>query len=506
MTATATAASLKADTTRPVDRRTRGQNIGLFAGPALAAVLLVAAPESLSGDPLAVAATAVLMAVWWMTEAIPLPATSLLPLVLFPTLGIAEIGDAAAPYAGSVIFLILGGVLLGLATQRWNLHKRIALLTVLAVGTRPDRIVLGMMIASAFISMWVSNTATAVIMVPIAVSILTQIREGNPGTPTTKLTAAMLLGVAYSVTIGSMATLIGQPTMPMMRGYLEEAHGIELGFGRWMLVGVPFGIIMLLITWALLTKVIFRSEVDVIPGGRDLIVAEFRALGSVSTEERKVIAIFGGAIFCWLIVPFLADVPAIADLLPWIVNIDDTAVAIAAAVLVLTLPASRQNRGPILPWASTKEVPWGVLLLIGSGMALSAQFTASGLSTWIGDSVSHLGGASPVILILAAVVVLLALTEMTSNVATAAAFLPVMGAVAIGAGMNPLLMTVAVTMAVSSAYMLPVATPSNSVAFASGEFPIRSMVKAGVWLNLVSLSLVFAMLYTLVPLVLGVGL
>lgn len=486
--------------------RTPGQILGLLIGPVLAVLVFTAAPASLSGDARAVAATALLMAIWWMTEALPLPATSLLPIVVFPTLGIAEVGEAAAPYAGSVIFLILGGVLLGLATQRWNLHKRIALLTVLAVGTKPDRIVLGMMLASAFISMWVSNTATAVIMVPIAVSILTQIREGNPGTSTAKLTAAMLLGVAYSVTIGSMATLIGQPTMPMMRGYLEEAHQIDLGFGEWMLVGVPFGIIMLFITWALLTKVIFRSEVDVIPGGRDLILTQFRELGRISTEERKIIAIFGGAIFCWLIVPFLADVPAIAATFPWIVNIDDTSVAIAAAVLVLALPASKQNRGPILPWAATKEVPWGVLLLIGSGMALSAQFTASGLSEWIGNSVSLLGSASPFVLILAAVVVLLALTELTSNVATAAGFLPVMGAVAVGAGMNPLLMTVAVTMAVSSAYMLPIATPSNAVAFASGEFPIRSMVKAGVWLNLISLGLVFAMLYTLVPLVLGVGL
>ncbi|MGO1438993.1 MAG: SLC13 family permease [Brevibacterium yomogidense] len=486
--------------------RTRSQNIGLITGPALAGIVLIAAPASLSGDGRAVAATALLMAVWWMTEALPLPATSLLPLVVFPTVGVAEIGDTAAPYAGSVIFLILGGVLLGLATQRWNLHKRIALLTVLAVGTKPDRIILGMMLASAFISMWVSNTATAVIMVPIAVSILTQIREGNPGTSTVKLTAAMLLGVAYSVTIGSMATLIGQPTMPMMRGYLEEAHGVELGFAEWMLIGVPFGIIMLFVAWVILTKVVFRSEVDVIPGGRDVILTQFRELGRVSTEERKIIGVFGGAIFCWLVVPFLADAAVIAEALPWIVNIDDTSVAIAAALLVLTLPASRQNRGPLLPWSSTKEVPWGVLLLIGSGMALSTQFTASGLSEWIGGSVSQLGGASPVILLVVAVVVLLALTELTSNVATAAAFLPVMGAVAVGAGMDPLLMTVAVTMAVSSAYMLPVATPSNSVAFASGEFSIRSMVKAGVWLNIISVCLVFGMLYTLVPLVLGVGL
>ena len=207
------------------------------------------------------------------------------------------------------------------------------------------------MLASAFISMWVSNTATAVIMVPIAVSILTQIREGNPGTSTVKLTAAMPLGVAYSVTIGSMATLIGQPTMPMMRGYLEEAHGVELGFAEWMLIGVPFGIIMLFVAWVILTKVVFRSEVDVIPGGRDVILTQFRELGRVSTEERKIIGVFGGAIFCWLVVPFLADAAVIAEALPWIVNIDDTSVAIAAALLVLDpsrLQAEPRSAPPVV--------------------------------------------------------------------------------------------------------------------------------------------------------------
>lgn len=485
----------------PLSRR-----VGLFLGPMVAMAVYFLLPDHLAFEARGTAAIGLLMAIWWMTEAVPLPATSLLPLVLFPTLGVAEIADVAAPYASSVTFLILGGLLLGLATQRWNLHRRIALLTVLAVGTRPDRVVLGLMLSSAFISMWVSNTATAVIMVPIAISMVALFRTTFPDRSTKKFTVSMLLGIAYSVTIGSMATLIGQPTMPFMRGYLEDTHGIEIGFGQWMLVGVPFAALMIPVVWVLLTKVLFRPEVDEIPGGRQLIRDDLRTLGPVSFEEKRVIAVFGAAIFCWLVVPFLADVPAIQNLMPWLQNLDDSAVAVAAAILMLVLPASRSNPGPLLRWSDTKEVPWGILILIGSGMALSAQITSSGLSEWIGDNIAQLSDAPPWLLILVSVVVLLALTEMTSNLATAAAFLPVLGAVAVGAGMNPLLMTVAVTMAVSSAYMLPIATPSNAVAFASGELSIKSMVKVGAWLNIISISLVFVMLYTLVPSVLGVGL
>lgn len=482
------------------------RRVGLLLGPLIALATYFLLPDDLAFEARGTAAIGLLMAVWWMTEAVPLPATSLLPLVLFPTFGVADIGDVASPYASSVTFLILGGLLLGLATQRWNLHRRIALLTVLAVGTKPDRVVLGLMLSSAFISMWVSNTATTVIMVPIAVSMLTLFRSAFPDRSTKKLTASMLLGIAYSVTVGSMATLIGQPTMPFMRGYLADAHGIEIGFGQWMLIGVPFGAIMIPIVWALLTRVLFRPEVEEIPGGRQLIRKDLETLGKVSVEEKRVILVFGTAIFCWLIVPFLADIPAVLNLVPWLQNLDDTAVAVAAAILMLVLPASRSNPGPLLRWSDTKEVPWGILVLIGSGMALSAQITSSGMSEWIGDNIAQLSGASPWVLVLAAVLALLVLTELTSNLATAAAFLPVLGAVAVGAGMDPLLMTVAVTMAVSSAYMLPIATPSNSVAFASGEFPIRTMVKAGVWLNIISVGLIFAMLNTLVPLVLGVGL
>lgn len=496
----------------PPAAQPRGRRwIGLALGPALAVVTFLALPADLAFGARAVAASAVLMAVWWITEAVPIAVTALLPLVLFPLLGLDEMKAVAAPYADPVIYLVLGGVLLGLATQKWNLHRRVALLTISVVGTRTSQIVLGLMVASAFISAWVSNTATAVIMIPIGVSILQLVRTIDPRAASKKLTASMLLGIAYSVTIGSMMTLIGQPPMALMKAYLESEHGIEMPFAQWMLVGVPFGTAMLLVTWFLLTKVVFRAEVDQIPGGREMIRAELRALGPVSGAERAVMAVFGAAIFCWVFLPFIADIPAVAEALPILGRVNDSAVAVAAAVALFLIPAGKDRHGvrvpgALLDWGATRDVPWGLLILFGGGLALSAQFTATGLSAWVGEQVGGLADLPPVVILLVAALVGLGLTELTSNTATAAAFFPIMGAVAVGIGMDPLLMTVVMTLAVSSAYMLPVATPSNAVAFASGDLEIRQMVRAGIWLNVISIVLIVGALYTLIPAVFGVGL
>lgn len=482
----------------------------LALGPAAGLLLALVLPDSLSFEGRAVAGCALWMALWWMTEAAPIPVTSLLPLVLFPLFGMAPLKDVAAPYADSVVFLVMGGVILGLATERSNLHLRIALLTIRAVGTKPAQIVLGLMISSAFISAWVSNTATAVIMVPIAVSVLQLVRKVDPAAAGPKFAASMLLGVAYGVTIGSTATLIGQPPMALMRAYLAESHGTEIGFGEWMLVGVPWAVIMLVIAWLVLTRLVYRPEVTVIPGGAEMIRDELAALGPMRTPERRVAWIFATAIFFWLVVPFLADVEAIASALPFLSNISDPQVAMAAAVACFLVPAERRSADPhgtpLLRWSAARDIPWGLLLLFGGGLSLSAMFSATGLSQWIGESVSTLGDLPPVVILIAVAIVGLGLTELTSNTATAAAFFPIFGAVAVGIGMDPLLMTITVTLAVCSAYMLPVATPSNAVAFGSGEISIKQMVRAGVWLNIISLVSITVMLYTLVPWVFGVGL
>lgn len=475
--------------------------LGIIIGLAVYFLL----PASLAVNARIVAAIAMLMAAWWMTEAIPIPVTSLLPLVLFPFFDIASVGETASPYAHSIIYLVLGGVLLGLATQRWNLHRRIALLTVLAVGTKPAQIVFGLMAASWFITMWVSNTATAVIMVPIGGSIIALVKSLGNGDDTPKFSASVLLGIAYSITIGSMATLIGQPPMALMRAYMEDTHGLSIGFGHWMLMGVPFSTTMLILAWFVLNKLVFRAEVEDIQGGRHMIEAELNGMGRLALEERRVLMVFAGAVFCWVFLPLIAIIPAVQAALPWLLNINDTSVAILAAILMFVIPASK-GQGALLDWTATRDVPWGVLILLGGGLTLSAQFTATGLSAWIGEGVSGLAGFPPILVLVITAIIIILLTELTSNTATAAAFFPIMGAIAVGLGIEPFLMTIVVTFAVSCAFMLPVATPSNAVAFATGDLPIKNMIRAGIWLNVIGLLVIIVSLYTIVPLVFDVSL
>lgn len=477
----------------------------LLLGPLAGLVLYLVLPYSLAPEGRAVAGIALWMALWWMTEAAPIPVTSLIPLVAFPLVGAGAMKEVAAPYADPVIFLVMGGVILGLATERSNLHLRVALYTIKVVGTKPAQIVFGLMLASAFISAWVSNTATAVIMTPIAVSVLELIRRIDKNLVDAKFAAAMVLGVAYGVTIGSTATLIGQPPMALMKAYLAANHDFDVPFGQWMLVGVPFAVIMLVLTWIVLTKLVFRTTLREIPGGKELINSEIHSMGPMSQAEKRVAIIFVIAIVLWVSVPFLADSAAVSSALPFITNISDTQIAIGAAIACFLVPAGRTApRSPLLQWSASKEIPWGLLLLFGGGLSLSAAFTSTGFSKWIGEQVAGLGGLPPFFILLAVAVIGLALTELTSNTATAAAFFPIMGAVAIGIGIDPLLMTMVVTLAVCSAYMLPVATPSNAVAFGSGEVSIRQMVRAGIWLNVISLAVVMGVVYTLVPAVFGV--
>lgn len=481
--------------------------LGVFS----ALILFFILPDTLSFSGKAAAGCAMLMAIWWMTEAIPIPITSLLPLVLFPLFDIGTFSEIAAPYANSVVFLVLGGVILGLATERSHLHRRIALRTIKMVGTRPDQIVLGMMISSAFISAWISNTATAVIMVPIGVSIIKLVKslegEVNKASVSNKFSASLMLGIAYGVTIGSTATLIGQPPTALMAAYLQEQQGYLIGFSEWMMVGVPFAIIMLIVAWVVLTKIIYRTELKELPGGPELINAELKSLGEMTKAEARVGIIFIVAIFFWVAVPLIAKISIFSKALPLLSSISASQVAITAGVACFIVSSGKKDINnkhvALLTWDSAKDIPWGLLLLFGGGLSLSTAFTLTGLSEWIGGQVGMMDGLHPIFIMMVAAVVGLGLTELTSNTATAAAFFPIMGAVAVGIGIDPLIMTAVMTLSVCSAYMLPVATPSNAVAFGSGEVSIKQMVRAGVWLNIISLLVIFGMVQTLVPMVLG---
>lgn len=503
--------------------------LGLIGGLVFAVLVWFLLPASQMPDSARLTgAVAVLMGVWWMTEALPIPATALVPLIVFP---VAEDGvgfdDVGASYGNNVIFLFMGGFLLALAMQRWNLHRRIALLTLEVMGTKPSAMVAGFMIATGFLSMWVSNTATAVMMLPIGVSVLTLVLNigkeqaasastaetegqadseqaadepgfgGEPGEPQDEVQqeiiksdfgTALMLGIAYAASIGSLATLIGTPPNTLLRGYMADTHGIEIGFGHWMLVGVPLAVVGLVICWFVLTQVLFRPEIKEIPGGRELIRHEMQKLGPMSRGERRVLVIFVLAAAAWIGVPLIWSKEA---------PISDAGIAIAVGVLLFLMPAGAKKGVRLLDWDTAVKLPWGVLLLFGGGLALSGQFTSSGLTEWIGQKAAGLEGI-PVVLIVALVAgLVLFLTELTSNTATAATFLPVAGGVAMGMGLEPMLLAIPVALAATCAFMLPVATPPNAIAYGSGYVTIGQMVKGGFWLNLIFLVLVTATTMTL---------
>lgn len=470
------------------------KRIGLAAGVVLGIVVYFAMPSDLEQSARITASIAALMASWWMTEAIPLAVTALIPLVLFPALNVATVDEVAPPYANPIIFLFMGGFMLALALQRWNLHRRIALATVLLVGTKPKQLVGGFMIATGFLSMWVSNTATAVMMIPIGLSVLSLVAgTEQQGKPPKNFGIALMLGIAYAASIGSLGTIIGTPPNALMVGYLAENHDIHIGFGEWMLVGVPMAVVFMAITWFLLTHVLFKPEIDEIPGGRELIRDEFKKLGPMNVGEKLVLVTFVLAAAAWISVPLL-----------WPdTNIGNAVIAMAVAVVLFLVPAAPKKGVPLLDWSSAKELPWDILILFGGGLALSARFTESGLSEWIGTQVSALGGLPLVLIIAAASALVLMLTELTSNTATAATFLPLIGAVAVGLGYDPMLLVIPVAIAATCAFMLPVATPPNAIAYSSGHLEIAHMIKAGIGLNVIALVLTTITTLTLAVWVFG---
>lgn len=520
----------------PRSTRTR-HVIGLVGGIVGGLIVYAIMPGDIDVWPRVTAGVAVLMAVWWMTEALPIPATALLPLVLFPLLVPADetedgvgvtVDSVGANYGNNIIFLFMGGFMLALAMQRWNLHRRVALLTLRAMGAKPANLIAGFMISTGFITMWVSNTATAVMMLPIGISVLALVSavvseqdphgqglegdaiagEGESGSERpqqavrSNFGTALMLGIAYASSIGSLGTLIGTPPNALLAAHMSATHDVTIGFGQWMLVGVPVSIVMLLVTWVLLTKVLFRPEIEEIPGGSDLIRAELDKLGPMSRGEGRVLLIFVLAAVSWIAVPLASD---------YLLGLDepflsDAGIAMIVAVLLFMLPGGAERGVRLLDWPSAVQLPWGVLLLFGGGLALSAQFSDSGLSEWLGSQVEGLAGVPVWLLVLVACSGILLLTEMTSNTATAATFLPVASGVAAGTGVDPLMIAAPVALAASCAFMLPVGTPPNAIAYGSGYVTIGQMVRGGVWLNLIGVVVVTLASMTLLVWAFGIQL
>ncbi len=463
----------------------RRQRLGLVAGPvAFAALLALPAPEGLGEAAWRTAAVAVLMAVWWMSEALPIPATSLLPLLLLPVLGVRPIKEAAAPYANPLIFLFLGGFMLAIAMQRWQLHRRIALTIIHALGTAPRRLVAGFMLACAFLSMWISNTATTMMMLPIGLSVVELVRRGEDRQEGERFATGLMLAIAYACSIGGLATLIGTPTNALLAAFVEERYGIEIRFVDWMLTAAPLAVVGLALTYLVLTRLVFPVRLPEIPGGRQLIARELAQMGPLSRAEKLVAAVFAGTASLWIARPLLA---------PWLPGLSDTGVAMLAAVVLFALPVDWKAGVFALDWESAKRVPWGVLLLFGGGLSLAGAIDKTGLAGWIGGSIQLAERWPAVVVTLIVVAMIILLTELTSNTATVAAFLPVLASVAAAIGREPLPLLVPATLAASCAFMLPVATPPNAIVYGSGCVTIPQMARAGIVLNLLFVGLVTAL-------------
>lgn len=470
----------------PAPASTRVQRIGLLLGPAAFAVLVVLpAPEGLDAPGWRVAAVAAWMGVWWVTEALPLAMTALLPLLLFPLVGARAVDEAAAPYADPVVFLFLAGFMLATAMQRWGLHRRIALVLVRATGTRPRGLVAGFMIATAFISMWVNNTATVLMVLPIALSVIEMVKQCAADEP--NFPPAVLLGVVYAAAIGGLATLIGTPPNALLAGFLAKTYEIEIGFLQWMQVGVPLVLVLLPLTWLLLTRVVLPLGRAEVVGGRELIAREIASLGPVSRAEWTVAIVFLLTDALWIARPALGR---------WVPGLSDAGIAVAGAVVLFALPAARGAR--VLDWDTVARLPWDVLLLFGGGLSLAAGIAGTGLAGWIGDALSGVGGWPPLAVAVAVAAFLVALSEVASNTAAAVTFLPVIAALAVGIGDGPVLLTTVATLAASGGFILPVASPPNAIAYGTGHVTTAQMARGGAWMDAVFALVVPLLAYALV--------
>jgi len=479
--------------------------IGLGLGPILAIVawfLLPGLRLDEAGTPIGgltdagrmTGAVAVLMACWWLTEAIPLSATALLPLVVFPVGGVLSFSVAASPYASEVIFLFMGGFILGLAMERCGLHKRVAMLTVLLVGTSPKRLVGGFMLASAMISMWVSNTATAIMMLPIALSVITLVRERHapPGTPPEarpspdpNFESTLMLGVAYAASIGGVATLIGSPPNAVFKGFVESHFEHAVGFTDWMKVGLPLVVVYLPLAWFYMTSISQPVRLKEISGGKGMIRGELAALGRMNLGEWVVLLVFLLTVALWVFRPAIIEL-ALAHGVPGVRSLNDASIVLFSCLLLFAIPIKPRERVFAMDWQTATRLPWGTLILFGGGLSLAAAISANGLDVYIGQFFTGLAGLPTWLVVLVLVAVVIFASELASNTAIATAILPILAAAAPSMGIDPFRLLIPATIAASMAFMLPVGTPPNAIVYATGHVTMSQMLRAGFGLNMLA--------------------
>jgi len=469
------------------------RKLGLFLGPILFLIVINLPFDLLSAQGDAVIAVALWMVIWWITDAVSISVTALLPLILFPLLKIMPIADVGANYGSPIIFLFFGGFVMALALEKVNLHKRIALNIIKITGTTPNKVVLGFMIATATLSMWISNTASTVVMLPIAMSVIGLLINDADGFTKSDQNFALcvMLGIAFSANAGGIATVIGTPPNSVLIGLLESEYNIEISFLKWMVIGLPFSLVLIAISYLVLVKWLFPNKQLKFNASRDIIKAELTKLGPMSGKEKMVLVIFGITIFLWVFRTL------INKLLPE-VALSDTIISMIAAVSLFAIPYNLKKGDFIIKWKDTSKLAWGILILFGGGLALAKGMSVSGIV----DVVANTIAASEISIFITAVLLItlmLFMTELMSNVALVAVLAPVVAGIAIGLEIPILYLLIPVTMASSCAFMLPMATPPNAIVFASGYIKVHEMARAGIILNLISVGLLILLFQFVIP-------
>ena len=478
-------------------------------GPLLfLSTLFLSPPDEMTESGFRLLGVILWMAVWWISEVVPISVTALLPIILFPSTNVLNIQETGSNYGHKYIFLFIGGFILANAIQKWNLHKRIALNIILRLGGSNDNIILGFMLATGFLSMWISNTATSIMILPVGLAIISQLKD-DPNTKENEneiFGKSLMIAIAYSASIGGMATLIGTPPNMVLAGVVEESYGIKLNMFDWMKFGVPLSSFLLIICWIYLRKVAFKFKNEEFSAGRDEILRQIKKLGKFSNEEIKVLIIFSLTAISWILRGYLEDyiIPVLESItyisFDWMNNIDDTIIAIFFAVILFIIPTkNHKTEKTLLVWNDTIKLPWGILILFGGGMAIASAFGKSGLALWIADLLQNLDGISLFLIILIIVTSVNLLTEVTSNMATTAMLLPVLVTIALAIEVHPYFLLISATLAASCAFMLPISTPPNAVVFGSGLLKIEDMFKKGVWMNIISIITITLVVYYTLP-------
>jgi sodium-dependent dicarboxylate transporter 2/3/5 len=466
------------------------QRIALLAGFLLFFLAWFVNPFHLDTIACMVIAVALLMITWWITEALPMPAVALIPIVMFPLLGIAPISATAAPYANEVIFLFMGGFMIGLGIEKWNLHKRIALTIVRITGTSGDRIILGFILATGFISMWLSNTATTMMMFPIAISVIRVIGNSVETKGMKNFSLCLMLAIAYSSNFGGIATIIGTPPNVAYVSYVSRKFNYEISFFNWMLICLPLALLLMTSLYVVTVKFLFPNKLSSSLEMQAMIRSELNELGPLSLPEKRVLGIFVCTALLWITRDLINGLH--------VVKIDDNMIAIFGALLMFIVPSGKENLR-LLEWADTKNMAWGILLMFGGGITLANAMEKAGLMEMLGQWIASFSGSNVLILLIVVTTVSIFISEVMSNIAQVIVFAPVVTSIAEAAGINPFILGISMTLAASCASMMPMGTPPNAIVFASGHIRIQQMMKAGFVMNIISILLIVLFCYFVLP-------